>query len=257
MIEIIDYQHIYKLMSLLALVVTLTTMMVAMRGIKYKYYEMLIIVLVASMSFIVGARVLNYIVNYQNYTDAGTPIYHFEYEGFSLYGGLLTTVMVLALLLKYLKRNPWQFFDETIVPFTSGFVIMRLGCLFNGCCYGHYTELPFGIPLPPAKIRAIALFVGKTAANSLRVHPTQLYEIVGAIIILCFVGLMTRKVYWSGFRFLLYANFFTGMRLLVLFIRELPYESHIIYVFYPILYGCIILAFSLMIFTKKRAQKQA
>lgn len=257
MIKLFHFEYIYHVMSLIALLTTISLLVITMTKAKYQNKEIVLIVMTGIVFFVAGARVLNYIVNYHNYKSAGTPIYVLDYRGFSLYGGLTLAVPILYLLVRYLKKNPWQFLDGAILPFTCGFILMRMGCLFNGCCYGHYTDLPIGIGLPEAKIRTIALFVGKTAASSLRVHPTQIYEMVGAIIALIVAMVLARKIAFNGFKFLLYGALFTLVRLVVLFVRDLPYEDYIITIVYPMIYGTIIFLMALQLYIRNKRQKKA
>ena len=72
-------------------------------------------------------------------------------------------------------------------------------------------------------------------------HPTQIYEIYGALAFLLFVLLICRKIEAKpGTRFLLYAAFFSAMRLLVLPLRSLPYPGVVTKVLYPGLYLAVI-----------------
>lgn len=52
--------------------------------------------------------------------------------------------------------------DSFALPLAVALSIGRIGCFFNGCCYGIATELPWGID-----------FHGFG-----RMHPTQLYEVL-------------------------------------------------------------------------------
>jgi len=60
--------------------------------------------------------------------------------------------------------------------------IGRLGCLFNGCCFGAPTHLPWGIHYPlgtPAHwLHFSTGQIPSTSLISLAVHPIQLYEAV-------------------------------------------------------------------------------
>jgi len=64
-----------------------------------------------------------------------------------------------------------------------GLSIMRIGCLLNGCCYGRPTTLPWGIVFHrgvPARLRGIPL------------HPTQVYELLGSLVIFAIVDRLLR-----------------------------------------------------------------
>lgn len=59
----------------------------------------------------------------------------------------------------------------------------RLGCFLNGCCYGKYCALPWGVtyhnPLSPAQPKGLPL------------HPTQIYEAVALVLLGLFL------LYWN------------------------------------------------------------
>jgi phosphatidylglycerol:prolipoprotein diacylglycerol transferase len=44
-------------------------------------------------------------------------------------------------------------------------VFGRLGCLLNGCCYGHACDLPWAVHFPP-----------EHETHGIAVHPTQVYD---------------------------------------------------------------------------------
>jgi phosphatidylglycerol:prolipoprotein diacylglycerol transferase len=57
-----------------------------------------------------------------------------------------------------------------------GHAFGRLGCFFNGCCYGRPCSLPWAVTFPPPHVMA-----------GIPVHPTEIYEALGNLII--FAGL--------------------------------------------------------------------
>jgi len=54
--------------------------------------------------------------------------------------------------------------------------ITKIGCLFNGCCYGRQCSLPWAITFPE----------GAAAPAAVPLHPTQIYEILLLICIWLF-----------------------------------------------------------------------
>jgi phosphatidylglycerol---prolipoprotein diacylglyceryl transferase len=54
--------------------------------------------------------------------------------------------------------------DTFALPLALAMVVGRLGCLFNGCCYGTPTNLPWGVRF------------GHPDGLSMVRHPTQIYE---------------------------------------------------------------------------------
>ncbi len=193
-------------------------------------------------SFLVGARLWNVAVNPDNFLGQ-TKWYTLKLAGLSLYGGLIASVVVLVLFAKSRKIGVLPFLDAMTVPGGIAFCFARLGCFLNGCCGGIATNGPFGVVFPQNEPSGPALPGLLSFVNNRPVHPTQLYELAGAAAGLLVVVLICRKHDLpSGSRFLLYAAVFSGVRLLVLPFRSLPYTETVRNVLYPGLYLVIILA---------------
>lgn len=54
--------------------------------------------------------------------------------------------------------------DTFALPLALAMVVGRLGCFFNGCCYGVATDLPWGVHFQ------------QPDGSWLKCHPTQIYE---------------------------------------------------------------------------------
>jgi phosphatidylglycerol:prolipoprotein diacylglycerol transferase len=69
--------------------------------------------------------------------------------------------------------------DLGAVALQFGLVIVRLGCLAAGCCFGTVTDVPWAIRFPqgtyPAEVHASLGWIGPNAVESMPVHPLQVY----------------------------------------------------------------------------------
>lgn len=70
--------------------------------------------------------------------------------------------------------------------------VMRLGCLLNGCCYGHPTGLPWGIVFTDPRCNVRNSWLGRP------LHPTQIYEGLGSLAILLFTHFVILRRVRSG-----------------------------------------------------------
>lgn len=92
-------------------------------------------------------------------------------SGFTFHGGFIFAIIGTFL---YCKKNSLSFFkmaDILSPSFAIGLAIGRIGCFFEGCCFGKPTNLPWGILFP----------VGSWAYKEfgqIPVHPTQIYSSV-------------------------------------------------------------------------------
>jgi phosphatidylglycerol---prolipoprotein diacylglyceryl transferase len=85
------------------------------------------------------------------------------------YGGvLLASIGILAYL--WWRRIAWLPAADLMMPaILAGLAIGRVGCWFNGCCYGAPTTLPWGV--------TCVHYPGQL------VHPTQLYETAACLVL--------------------------------------------------------------------------
>lgn len=104
-----------------------------------------------------------------------------------------------------------------------------MGCFLNGCCAGRETDLPWGVVFP-ARTEGMA-------AIARAVHPTQLYELILALLGVPLCLLIVKKTRAEdGGLFFSYGVWFCVMRLAVHPFRELPYSLVVTNIFYPVLY---------------------
>lgn len=146
------------------------------------------------------------------------------YGGYVFYGGLL---LCIPTGIWYVKRNGLQVWDVGDlagfgVPF--GQALGRLGCLLAGCCFGGVTDGPLGMSFPrhsPAwKHHLESHLIDASAAVSLPVHPTQLYEAIACGLITAFgVWRYRRGRHFRGELFFQYVALYGVFRFLIEYVR--------------------------------------
>ena len=103
----------------------------------------------------------------------------FWHGGLAFYGGLLVAAPVGLWYAHRKQMGIWRIGDQTSPWIMFGLAVGRIGCFFNGCCYGreapedawwsvHFPRLPHAV------------------------HPTQLYESAAALAICAFTYLVVR-----------------------------------------------------------------
>lgn len=98
--------------------------------------------------------------------------------GMVLYGGLLAAILTSWW---YCRRRGVRFLvvaDVCAPSLALGEGLSRLGCFFNGCCFGRACDLPFGVHYPAEAWPSVLLGAGAS------VHPSPLYLSAGAFLIL-------------------------------------------------------------------------
>jgi phosphatidylglycerol---prolipoprotein diacylglyceryl transferase len=128
--------------------------------------------------------------------------------GFVYYGGLVTGVWFAYSYLKKrtMRIEPWL--DRAALPLGLAYAVGRLGCFFNGCCYGRVCDLPWGLKFPSHIGFGMAL---------LPRHPTQLYAAIFEMIsILILMNLERRRWFsWKSQLFWTWASLHAVNRLIM------------------------------------------
>ncbi len=139
---------------------------------------------IAVVCTIIGARLAFVVVNWGLYSEDPGRILAFWRGGFAFHGALILAVPAVALH-AFIRNMPLgKLLDLTIPYVTIGYGIGRLGCFFNGCCYGHVTEGPWGLVYP--------------AIDAAPRHPTQLYSFLAIMITAAILLRISRNNFTRG-----------------------------------------------------------
>ncbi len=174
---------------------------------------------------ILGARVFDLGIAWRFYAQDPARIWSLTFQGFSLYGGLLIATLTGIALARAWALPVWRLADSAVPAIALGIVLMRTGCFLRGCCFGIESDLPWSVRFPmgsPAWAQQIldgtSGFMG-IAGRVLPVHPTQLYEIAGALLVAAVALLVMRRTRRDGVGFITFAIGFTLVRLANGFVR--------------------------------------
>ncbi len=142
---------------------------------------------VVIVSALVGAKLLMVATNWHYYADQPSRFLSLEFwqAGGAFFGGLIGATLGSAW---FIRRDPtlrfWKVADAAAPAIALGQAVGRIGCFAAGCDYGRPTHLPWAV-----------VYTSQYAHNNVGVplnvpvHPVQLYEAFGALLI--FLGL-----YW-------------------------------------------------------------
>lgn len=86
-----------------------------------------------------------------------------------LWGGLLAYLVLAVPAGVLLSRQKRSALDLIALSVPIPFIMAKLGCLLNGCCYGRASSLPWAITFPEGAWAAPA---------GVPLHPTQVYEMI-------------------------------------------------------------------------------
>jgi phosphatidylglycerol:prolipoprotein diacylglycerol transferase len=141
----------------------------------------------------------------------------------TMFGGVLLGVVAYIIARQFLKfrHSAW---DTVAIAFPVAVSIQTIGCFFYGCCFGNPSSIPWAVQYPVMTLPHYhQLQSGLLTFNDLRslpVHPVQLYQILGGILVVCLVIRFRR--YWKAKGSLLLSSviFFSLTRFIIEFFRD-------------------------------------
>lgn len=156
---------------------------------------------------LLGAK-MYYQAQYGN-PDDWMRVFRIWEGGLVFYGGLFGGILGGAIYILAVRAPLWRVGDLALPFVPLAHAIARLGCFFNGCCWGARTELPWAIHYPTARYgpfaqQVDAKLIPADAAHTLGVHPTQLYESFGLLVLFVVMRAAWKRPHRSGQVMVLY-----------------------------------------------------
>jgi phosphatidylglycerol:prolipoprotein diacylglycerol transferase len=114
--------------------------------------------------------------------------------GLVFYGGFLGAVVASWIYTRKRKINFFRIADLMIPSVAIGHVFGRLGCFTAGCCHGAAT----GTAAYGAVFHDAGTVVARNRLLEVPLHPTQLYEATGELIIFFVLILWRNRKHFNG-----------------------------------------------------------
>lgn len=137
----------------------------------------------------------------------GTFDLSFTGGGLTFLGGLLGGILIVSLLSLLMKVSLPLLLNLAATSIVSGHVLGRVGCFFAGCCFGKSTSCFLGVSFPKGSLPYEAL-------GNVRLHPTQLYEALGLVVLYCILIRLNLTI-----RFFAYLAGYGLIRFLIEYLR--------------------------------------
>lgn len=159
----------------------------------------------------IGARLLHvFYEEWEMYRAYPIGVLQVWNGGFVFLGGL-TGALISGVLFCKIKGEPfWFWADIATPPIALGYALGRVGCFFNGCCYGMPADVPWAVELH----------------GSLR-HPTPLYATAWELAVIVLLMLNRSKFKTSGMLFNVWLLFHGAGRIVMEMFRADP-RGHLI-----------------------------
>jgi len=149
-----------------------------------------------------GAKILELLINVDRF-ESGNDLLAFLFSGRTIIGGLIggTIGVWITKRIMGIKVKRGNLFAPAIA---MGVAIGRIGCFFNGCCFGKPTQLPWGVDFGDGTLR----------------HPTMIYESLFMLTMFFVLKLgFNRRMVAPGYLFKVLMIAYFSFRFLIEFIR--------------------------------------
>ena len=185
----------------------------------------------------VGSRLAYVLVNWQEFSHDPKRAFAFWQGGLVFYGGLILALILGALVVRFKGMPGWRTADAVAPGAALGHALGRIGCFSVGCCFGKPTTSGFAAHFGPSSIayqQQVAVgHLSPLATSTVGLHPVQLYESAGEVLIfLALIGLAQKKRF-DGALILIYILFYSILRFVTEMFRGDPTRGYLIHMDTP------------------------
>jgi len=151
---------------------------------------------------VLGTRILHIIMFPQAYSWNDPIGWIAVWNGGLVFQGALPTALAYAIwTLRRRKISFWGMADVVFpwIPLAQAFG--RMGCFFNGCCFGIRSDVPWALQFPPGSPPHSAHYANgalHTQDWSHAIHPSQLYSVM--LLLTMAIVLFLFRMRWEPFR---------------------------------------------------------
>ncbi|HTB34920.1 MAG TPA: prolipoprotein diacylglyceryl transferase [bacterium] len=176
--------------------------------------DLLDLAVVIMLSAVAGARILYVIVEWPEFAPNPWTVVAVWQGGLVYYGGLIGACIGGAVHMVRKKLPLWSYADALAPGLALGQVTGRLGCFFNGCCYGR-EDARYGLIFPG---------IGDNIPHL----PTMLYESAFCLLLCGFLVWLWGRKRYSGQVFGAYIVLYAAWRFGIEFLRGDPERGTLI-----------------------------
>jgi phosphatidylglycerol:prolipoprotein diacylglycerol transferase len=180
------------------------------------------VVFAAAVAGLLGARLLFILEEWESFSHAPFA-FIFSGSGFSWYGGLIGGAVMAAWIFRKHNVPLIRGADMSAPALALAYGIGRIGCFLAGdATWGKVTDVPWAMAFPDAVAGWADPSTGVPYPPGVRVHPTQLYELLQSLFVFAIIWSVRKRNFAPGTMFLLYLALAGSMRFVVEFWRVNP-----------------------------------
>ena len=162
------------------------------------------VVIAAAIGGLLGARILFILEEWNNFIQAPFDLI-FSGSGFSWYGGLVGGALAAGWVFNKHSVPLARAGDISAPALALAYGIGRIGCFLAGdATWGKVTDVPWGMAFPDAIAGWADPVTGVPYPPGVKVHPTQLYELVQSLFVFGLLRIFRKRHFPPGTLFALY-----------------------------------------------------
>lgn len=154
----------------------------------------------------VGSRLAFVIQHQASAPGTSTGAFEIWRGGAVWYGGVLGGLAALVACRRCVRLPLWRVGDVLMPGLALAHAAGRVGCFLAGCCFGRPSGVPWAVTFPEE---------GLCRTPGIPVHPTQLYEAGGELVVCGLLLSVLRRRHLDGDVFLAYFALYPALRLAV------------------------------------------
>ena len=180
------------------------------------------VVITAAIGGLIGARLLFIVEEWEHFVRAPLS-FLLSGSGFSWFGGLLVGGLTTAWSFRKHRLPLGEAADMSAPALALAYGLGRIGCFSAGDgTWGKVSDVPWAMAFPNAVAGWADPLTGVPYPPGVRVHPTQLYELVQSLIVCAILWSVRKRPHAPGMIFYLYLILAGSMRFIVEFWRVNP-----------------------------------
>lgn len=177
----------YGVMAAVGFVSAFLIMLINRKYTKLCKDQIANILITAMISGVLGSRIFYVVQNWWYYKNHLGEVIRIDKGGLVFYGGFILALLILIVYIrKYCRADVIRVFDVMSPALALAHAFGRVGCFFNGCCFGKPADLAWSVVYKPGTIPFDRY--GDTP-----LHPVQIYETLLNIILACILFVLVRK----------------------------------------------------------------
>jgi prolipoprotein diacylglyceryltransferase len=220
MIHMAPPQHLFSFFYSLAFIVAIAVLVWEGTRRKFPILPWILIISFSQILFIIGTKLFAL-----SQDEWNTMVHNLQLVPTTkkeLFGGMMFLGFGLWIGKVWMKFKP-PFLDTFAIAIPLALSIQKAGCFFAGCCFGKSCDLPWAVQYPVLTLPHYHQFqqglIHQGDLFSIPVHPVQLYELLGALLVVFLVVFFRKRWFRPGSSFLFSVSLYLVVRFIVEFFK--------------------------------------